>query len=119
MTDPITPKSDTDAPTLLTAWKAAQARLKTGRIDVGFGRLVLDDPEVQSVTLLEEPIVAALPARHPLLRRKQLPLALLWFGLGKPATGPVSPGNSAFCPHTPTRRASGTAGPSWGTMPMT
>lgn len=33
MTDPITPKSDTDAPTLLTAWKAAQARLKTGRID--------------------------------------------------------------------------------------
>lgn len=51
--------------------------LKTGRIDVGFGRLVLDEPEVQSVTLLEEPIVAALPARHPLLRRKQLPLALL------------------------------------------
>ncbi|WEK41345.1 MAG: peptide chain release factor N(5)-glutamine methyltransferase [Candidatus Brevundimonas colombiensis] len=33
MTDPITPKSADDAPTLLTAWKAAQARLKTGRID--------------------------------------------------------------------------------------
>ena len=33
MTDPITPKSAADAPTLLTAWKAAQARLKTGRID--------------------------------------------------------------------------------------
>ena len=33
MTDPITPKPENDAPTLLTAWKAAQARLKTGRID--------------------------------------------------------------------------------------
>ena len=33
MTDPITPKAADDAPTLLTAWKAAQARLKTGRID--------------------------------------------------------------------------------------
>lgn len=51
--------------------------LKSGRIDVGFGRLVLDDPDIESVTLLEEPIVAALPARHPLLRRKLLPLQLL------------------------------------------
>ena len=47
MTDPITPKSDTDAPTLLTAWKAAQARLKTGRIDspaIDARLLVLDEP---------------------------------------------------------------------------
>ena len=37
MTDPISPKpapdQADDAPTLLAAWKAAQARLKTGRID--------------------------------------------------------------------------------------
>jgi release factor glutamine methyltransferase len=32
MTDPITPKTG-DGPTLLTTWKAAQAKLKAGRID--------------------------------------------------------------------------------------
>lgn len=32
MTDPITPKAG-DGPTLLTVWKGAQARLKTGKID--------------------------------------------------------------------------------------
>lgn len=51
--------------------------LKAGRIDVGFGRLVLDDPEIEGVTVLEEPMVAALPARHPLLKRKRLALAVL------------------------------------------
>ena len=33
MTDALTPKPTDDAPTLLTVWKAAQARLKKGRID--------------------------------------------------------------------------------------
>ena len=33
MTDALTPKSSHGAPTLLTVWKAAQARLKEGRID--------------------------------------------------------------------------------------
>jgi release factor glutamine methyltransferase len=33
MTDPLTPKSADATPTLLTVWKAAQARLKAGQID--------------------------------------------------------------------------------------
>ncbi|MBD3837621.1 peptide chain release factor N(5)-glutamine methyltransferase [Brevundimonas sp.] len=33
MTDPVTPKPADATPTLLTVWKAAQARLKEGRID--------------------------------------------------------------------------------------
>ena len=33
MTDPLTPKPADATPTLLTVWKAAQARLKDGRID--------------------------------------------------------------------------------------
>ncbi len=49
--------------------------LKAGRIDVGFGRLVLDDPEIENEVLLKEPIVAALPAGHALLRRTRLGLA--------------------------------------------
>ena len=33
MTDPVTPKPADATPTLLTVWKAAQARLKAGQID--------------------------------------------------------------------------------------
>lgn len=51
--------------------------LKAGRIDVGFGRLVLDDPEIEGVTVLEEPVVVALPAHHQLLKHDRLELALL------------------------------------------
>lgn len=40
--------------------------LKTGRIDIGFGRLRIDDPEVDQEMLFDEPIIAALPASHPL-----------------------------------------------------
>ncbi len=32
-TEPLTPKPTDGAPTLLTVWKAAQARLKEGRIE--------------------------------------------------------------------------------------
>ncbi len=41
--------------------------LKSGRIDVGFGRLVFDDPLITQHIRLEDPLVAALPAEHPLL----------------------------------------------------
>ena len=51
--------------------------LKAGRVDVGFGRLTLDDPEIECTTVLEEPIVAALPVRHPLLAKKRIGLAAL------------------------------------------
>ncbi|MEC8916635.1 MAG: LysR family transcriptional regulator [Pseudomonadota bacterium] len=40
--------------------------LKAGRIDIGFGRLRLDDPDIEQEILFDEPIVAALPANHPL-----------------------------------------------------
>jgi DNA-binding transcriptional LysR family regulator len=41
--------------------------LKEGQIDVGFGRLHVEDPAVQREVLVEEPLVAALPIGHPLL----------------------------------------------------
>ncbi|KFF49578.1 transcriptional regulator [Gammaproteobacteria bacterium MFB021] len=49
----------------LTTVSQVQA-LKAGRIDIGFGRLRVDDPDVVQEILFEEPIVAALPAAHPL-----------------------------------------------------
>ena len=59
---------------------------------------------------------AGVPPRPSPARTRKMPSTAL---RSTSATGPVRPVNSAFCPHTPTRRASGTAGPSWGTMPMT
>lgn len=41
--------------------------LKSGRIDIGFGRLLFDDPAITQYVLREDPLVAALPAGHPLL----------------------------------------------------
>lgn len=41
--------------------------LKSGRIDIGFGRLLFDDPAITQRILREDPLVAALPAGHPLL----------------------------------------------------
>lgn len=40
--------------------------LKNGRIDVGFGRVRLDDPSVKREILREEPLVAAIPMEHEL-----------------------------------------------------
>ena len=40
--------------------------LKTGRIDVGFGRLRLDDPALKREVLREERLVAAIPIEHAL-----------------------------------------------------
>jgi len=51
--------------------------LKAGRIDVGFGRLTLDDPDVVSELVTNEPVVAALPADHRLCRHRSLSLAKL------------------------------------------
>src|SRR5262245_48686951 len=69
------PKVEMTLSELITVQQAEA--LKSGRIDVGFGRLVLDDPEIGNEVLLNEPIVAALPARHALLRRARLGLAEL------------------------------------------
>jgi len=43
------------------------AALKTGRIDVGFGRIHIDDAAIQQQVLTLDPLVAVLPAGHPLL----------------------------------------------------
>jgi len=41
--------------------------LKAGRIDVGFGRIRIDDPAISQRVLIEDRLVAVLPAGHPLL----------------------------------------------------
>ncbi len=43
------------------------AALKEGRIDVGFGRIQFDDPELDRLLLRNERLIVALPAAHPLL----------------------------------------------------
>ncbi len=42
--------------------------LKAGKIDIGFGRLRIDDPDVEQENLFDEPIIAAIPAGHQLTR---------------------------------------------------
>jgi DNA-binding transcriptional LysR family regulator len=42
--------------------------LKEGRIDVGFGRIRLDDPAVRRIILRNETLIAAFPVDHPLAR---------------------------------------------------
>jgi DNA-binding transcriptional LysR family regulator len=44
--------------------------LKEGRIDVGFGRIRQEDPNVKRIVLREEPLIVALPSEHPLLSAK-------------------------------------------------
>ncbi|MBS7666602.1 LysR family transcriptional regulator, partial [Vibrio cholerae] len=41
--------------------------LKSGRIDVGFGRIRIDDPAIVQRVLVEDRLVAVLPSGHPLL----------------------------------------------------
>jgi DNA-binding transcriptional LysR family regulator len=51
--------------------------LKAGRIDIGFGRLNLEDDDVVSELVRNEPVVAALPVNHRFNRHKSLSLAKL------------------------------------------
>ena len=60
----------------LTTLQQAEG-LKAGRIDVGFGRLVLDDPALHGEVVLQEALVAALPSRHKLLGQARVSLARL------------------------------------------
>ncbi|WP_151637739.1 LysR family transcriptional regulator [Noviherbaspirillum aerium] len=71
--------SDSDVEVMfseLTTIQQAEA-LKAGRIDVGFGRLLLEDAEIRCEVLEEEALVAALPAGHALARRQRLALRQL------------------------------------------
>jgi DNA-binding transcriptional LysR family regulator len=40
--------------------------LKAGRIDLGIGRILLDDPAIERRVLMTEPLMAAVPLHHPL-----------------------------------------------------
>lgn len=40
--------------------------LKAGKIDIGFGRITIEDPDVEQEKLFDEPLIAALPGGHPL-----------------------------------------------------
>jgi len=51
--------------------------LKGGRIDVGFGRLRFDESQLAREVLVEEPLIAALPAGHALADIAQLTLDAL------------------------------------------
>lgn len=53
----------------LTTVQQIQA-LKAGRIDMGFGRMRIDDPVVEQEVLFDEPIMAAVPCGHPLADTK-------------------------------------------------
>lgn len=53
------------------------AALKSGRIDIGFGRLTLEDDEIAAELVRNEAIVAALPVNHRLLEHKRLTLSKL------------------------------------------
>lgn len=66
------------------------AALKEHRIDVGFGRIPLDDPAIRRQLLRNERLVVALPAGHPLLDRAG-PLRLDQLGEETLVTYPKAP----------------------------
>jgi DNA-binding transcriptional LysR family regulator len=53
------------------------AALREGRLDVGFVRPPVTDPMLSSEFLLSEPLVVAVPKKHPFARKKNLPLTAL------------------------------------------
>lgn len=60
----------------LTTMEQAEA-LKSGRIDVGFGRLVVNDDAIVSEIVADEPLVAVLPTSHRLARKRSVALSSL------------------------------------------
>lgn len=49
--------------------------LKSGRIDIGVGRILLKDEEIERLVLTDEALALALPVRHPLANRRSVKLA--------------------------------------------
>lgn len=46
------------------------AALKSGEIDVGFGRIRIEDPSIRRIVLREEALMIAVPTSHPYSQRK-------------------------------------------------
>ena len=59
----------------LHEWTSAvqMERLREGQIEVGFMRAPVDDEELITEHVFDEPIVAALPENHPLAARETVP----------------------------------------------
>lgn len=53
------------------------AALKSGRIDVGFGRLMLDDPQLAYEVIEEEPLAVVLPHEHSLAANARISMKQL------------------------------------------
>jgi DNA-binding transcriptional LysR family regulator len=51
--------------------------LRAGRIDIGLIRPPISEPTLTTRVISHDPLVAALPAEHPLANRRRLPLAAL------------------------------------------
>ncbi|HKA17058.1 MAG TPA: LysR family transcriptional regulator [Blastocatellia bacterium] len=51
--------------------------LLAGRVDIGFARGPIDEPALMVETVMEEPLVVALPTGHPLSSRRILKLGML------------------------------------------
>src|SRR5690606_492349 len=49
--------------------------LKTGRIDIGIGRLLLNDPEIERLVLWDERLLVAVPREHTLAAESALTAA--------------------------------------------
>ena len=67
------------------------AGLRQGTLDVAFLRGPIDEPDLEVIDLIQEPIALVLPAHHPLARRKQIAVELLdnlrasrWIGHSRP-----------------------------------
>jgi DNA-binding transcriptional LysR family regulator len=60
----------------LTTVEQSEA-LKSGRIDVGFGRLVVNDEAIVSEIVTDEPLIAVLPTSHRLARKTSVTLSEL------------------------------------------
>lgn len=70
-----------EAPELSVVWHEMGSvqqleALKAGKIDIGFGRLRIEDHAIRRILLREEKLMAALPAEHP-LTQKHSQLALV------------------------------------------
>ncbi len=48
--------------------------LKSGQIDIGFGRLQINDPEIKREVIFDEPLMAVFQKTHPLANRKSISL---------------------------------------------